>query len=657
MRRKAIGQIIGDDLIKSILDSQGTDIDGVSGATVTADAVIAAVNEALDQASGKVMVSHEMTPGTYTGTAWGSKSDITVEIQVSENAIEAVRVIESDDSPYISEAAIEMIPKRIVEEQSLAVDAVTGATFTSSGIVSAAGEALRSAGANLADWTSGKKEKSQGEDVNTDVLVVGGGASGLVAALAAKTDTQLSDTDSGLDVMLIESNGYGGGNLTLCGGYIASYFGTPLNEKTGNSWTTDQLVDALEEANPQYTDVVNDYVLRQIVDLNDEVINGLMERGFYLTADDAYLAGSGGLNRDGSTEYYTSASVIANPETGERSGERGYDIYGGAAYLGRSLTELVEKAGVEIRLENTATSLIMEGNECKGVTVENHDSVYHIYAKKVILATGYAGLDQQTVDLFLPENYGDIINAQNAANTSFAQKEIFNMGGDVVKLLEKGYIVPGYNTVLAHYGEEGQLYRNMNAVWVNSAGERFMDETAPESGRGTEVGAVLLEQDKDSAWIIFDSSHEGVKYIDFLQKQGLAWEGDTIKDLADKAGLPSEALEATIEQYNMDSEGEGDTVYGTAKENMVPVVTAPFYGVKIGAASTAGIDVSIYSDENMNILLKKDGDKIENLYGTGGVVSNGYITLATVGLGTHVNASLLSGAYAGNCVRESLLEE
>lgn len=39
------------------------------------------------------------------------------------------------------------------------------------------------------------------------------------------------------------------------------------------------------------------------------------------------------------------------------------------------------------------------------------------------------------------------------------------------------------------------------------------------------------------------------------------------------------------------------------------------------------------------------------------VVSNGYITLATVGLGTHVNASLLSGAYAGNCVRESLLEE
>lgn len=39
------------------------------------------------------------------------------------------------------------------------------------------------------------------------------------------------------------------------------------------------------------------------------------------------------------------------------------------------------------------------------------------------------------------------------------------------------------------------------------------------------------------------------------------------------------------------------------------------------------------------------------------VVSNGYITLATVGLGTQVNASLLSGAYVGNCVRESLLEE
>ena len=653
---ESIGQKAGDTLKQQILDSQGADIDGVSGATVTSTAVKEAVAAALSQAKGSSAASDgKMKPGTYTGTAHGSRSDITVEVEVDASSIKSVKVTDSHDSPYIGDTAIEKVPQQIVDAQSLSVDGVTGATLTTGGIVSATSKALQAAGANISDWSKkSSTEKQKADDVNVDVLVVGGGASGLTAALAAKTDSDLSSADSGLNVMVVESNGYGGGNLALCGGYVASYYGTALNDKTGNSWDPDQLAETLEASHPDLASLTNDYVLRQIIGLNAKVLNGLMNRGFYLSADDAYSASSTGLSADGSVQQYTSSSVVANPETGERSGDNGYDVYGGGAYLGKSLTELVEKAGVNLQLETKATSLIMEGNTCKGVTVETPHSTYSIYAKKVILSSGYAGFDEDTIKQFLPAEYANVINAQNISNQSFAQKQIAALGGDTVKLLQMGYSVPGYNTVLAHYGKEGQLYRNMNAVWVNSSGQRFMDETAPDSGRGPETGAKLMEQDGGRAWIIFDSRHEGVQFYDFLSQQGLAWKADTIEDLASQAGLPADQLKKTIDQYNADAEASGDTQYSTAKDKMVPVTDGPFYAVKIGASSPAGVDVSLYGGDHMEVLLHQDGAPIENLYGAGGVLSNGYIILATVGLGTHVNASLLSGAYAGNCVREAL---
>ena len=653
---ESIGQKAGNTLVQQILDAQSTDIDGVSGATVTSKGVEDAVQKALDQASGAVASAGAIADGTYTGTAHGSRSEITVQVTVENNEIKNISVTDEADSPYISDAAFNAMPKRIIDAQSVAVDNVTGATLTSTGIRNAVDAALKSSGADVSSFEQAPaKEEKQLDDVTTNVLVVGGGASGLVAALAAKTDDQLSDTDSGLDVMIVESNGYAGGNLALCGGYVASYFGTELNDATGNTWDPNDLVDALEAAHQDFSDIVNDSLMRSIASENADVINGLINRGFYLDAGDAYEGTTTSLTADGSPETYTTSSVVADDE-GDRSGDNGYDIYGGAARLAESLSNLVTEAGVDLRLETTAEELITDDNGAvTGVKVHSREGDYTIHADKVILCSGYAGLDQDTVDEFLPAEYSNVINAQNASNQSFAQKTIATMGGDTVSLLQMGYIVPGYNTVLAHYGEEGLLYRSMNALWVNANGERFFDESVPEGGRGLAAGAELLKQPDSRAWIIFDSNHEGVKYYDFLAEQGLAWRADTIEELANKAGLPADALAATIEKYNSDAASGTDTEFNTPAENMVPVETGPFYAVKVGASSPAGIDVSVYCNDQMQILLHKGGEPIGNLYGAGGVVSNAFITMAAIGLGTHVNASLLSGAYAGDCVRRELI--
>ena len=144
---------------------------------------------------------------------------------------------------------------------------------------------------------------------------------------------------------------------------------------------------------------------------------------------------------------------------------------------------------------------------------------------------------------------------------------------------------------------------------------------------------------------------------ELLATSGLAWQADTIEELAELAGLPADALAAAVEQYTADAQADGDTVYGVAKEDMASMAEGPYYAAKFGVGSPAGIDVSIYGNENMQVLMTQGGEPIENLYGAGGVLSNGYITLATIGFGTHVNASLLSGVYAGSCVRDALAAE
>ena len=169
---QGIGNVAGDVLAQQVLEAQSADIDGVSGATVTSSAAKAAVQAALEQAAGKV--GGTMTAGTYTATAHGAKHDITVEVDVTEDKIADIRVTEANDSPFVSEAAIAKMPARILEKQSVAADAVTGATFTSAAIRSAVSDCLVQAGANLADG-SAKEELKQGDDVNVDVLVVGGG--------------------------------------------------------------------------------------------------------------------------------------------------------------------------------------------------------------------------------------------------------------------------------------------------------------------------------------------------------------------------------------------------------------------------------------------------------------------------------------------------
>jgi uncharacterized protein with FMN-binding domain len=96
--------------------------------------------------------------GTYVGESEGMKGPIKVQVTVDEEKIKEVKILEHVDSERLFNYANESIPAAIVENQSVAVDAVAGATMSSIGIIGAAKKALSQSGADL-KLLDVKKEK------------------------------------------------------------------------------------------------------------------------------------------------------------------------------------------------------------------------------------------------------------------------------------------------------------------------------------------------------------------------------------------------------------------------------------------------------------------------------------------------------------------
>lgn len=155
------------------------------------------------------------TAGDYTASAQGMNGPVEVTVSFSDSAITAITVGAHSETPGICDAAIERLPAAIVDGQTLAVDTVSGATFTSNAILTAVEDAAVQAGADVAALKSASGEAAavaEDEVLTYDVVVVGGGAAGIGAAANAK--------DAGASVLLLEKQARMGGNTMISGGLI-----------------------------------------------------------------------------------------------------------------------------------------------------------------------------------------------------------------------------------------------------------------------------------------------------------------------------------------------------------------------------------------------------------------------------------------------------
>jgi uncharacterized protein with FMN-binding domain len=122
---------------KEIIASQKFDVDTVMGATVSSRAMMSAVENALKDPGFK--------DGTYEVIAKGNNGPVKVKVVIKGGRITAIDVLESEETPIISDTAFTEVSKAILATQSTDVDAVLGATVSSRAMISAVDEVLKMA--------------------------------------------------------------------------------------------------------------------------------------------------------------------------------------------------------------------------------------------------------------------------------------------------------------------------------------------------------------------------------------------------------------------------------------------------------------------------------------------------------------------------------
>ena len=191
-------------LLDTIVEKQSTNVDTVSGATFSSRGIIAAVRSALSQAAvsdkttgnntdkqgaaeasgngqtGKNSsgsASEQGTEGTlpyvdgiYYGTAEGYKGDIRVAVVIQDKTLKAILVTEKqDDEPFITNAMD--VLKNMMKKQSADVDTVSGATYSSKGLIGAVKAAFEEARKTTAGENTGgsNSDSNNSNDNNSNI--------------------------------------------------------------------------------------------------------------------------------------------------------------------------------------------------------------------------------------------------------------------------------------------------------------------------------------------------------------------------------------------------------------------------------------------------------------------------------------------------------
>ena len=143
--------------------------------------------------------------GTFDGTAKGFGGDVTVSVTLTDGVITDVQAVGNDETAGIGSKALEEMPAAMVENNSIAVDSVSGATFSSTAVKEAAEAALVAAGVNPEDYKTVKEaEKAEDATYEADVVIVGAGGAGMTAAVTA--------AQAGKKVIVLEGQPVVGGN-------------------------------------------------------------------------------------------------------------------------------------------------------------------------------------------------------------------------------------------------------------------------------------------------------------------------------------------------------------------------------------------------------------------------------------------------------------
>lgn len=444
-------------------------------------------------------------------------------------------------------------------------------------------------------------------DVEYDLVVVGGGASGKSAALIAAR--------AGKNVVVLEKMPETGGLSMYAEGTAA--FESSVQKELGtprlSKYHFPTKEEGLEKLMGYSHQRANYEVARAFVENSAETIDIYRDLGVvYKTCDIAA--------EDDPNEVWT----FHLPE-------------GLGAHCQEVLLDAIQKLDVDIFTETPAKELIVEGGRVVGVVAESEGAPLRIGGKAVILATGGMGSNPDRIfkySWFAPAAYN--------MNTL---TPLQNVGDGLDLALSAGADPTVITTcpILAAGGRDMTMDSQVGGagvnpgVWVNKTGHRFAAESVAENlgdigtyyGKqpGGIVWSVLSQADVDrlvsegseiaiGEFVVYHKPMDRLPIeLDAHLESGLVKKADTLEELADMMDVPQDVFVETMRSYNEACEKGYDDAFMKKPQYLRAVDKAPFYAIPL-TTGTMGSAGGIKINGNMQVV-DVDGNAIEGLYAVG----------------------------------------
>lgn len=484
------------------------------------------------------------------GTGMGKHGTIQVEVVTKSGAIERIDVLESRESLGLGDVCFDKLGKLIVDNQTLNVDMVTGASLSSMAYLNAVAEALDQAGENSSEWKKRDKVLEQPtEDIAEayDVIVVGTGGAGFTAAISA--------ANKGKNVLLMEKLGVFGGSTALSGGEMAVP-GNWIQTSQGVADTPEQLAKDMLEGGDNRGDP----------ELVNVIANGVYDAAQWLTFE-------GGVSWEHNLLFFGGHSVKRSIIP--------------SGHIGNAMTTKLTARAQSIDnitlIDNTkATALVTSSDgSISGVKAENTvtGDEYSFSCKAVVLACGGFGSNVEMRAKANPD-YGEQFNSTDSVG---AQGDGLTMaseiGADLVDMeLIQTYPICDVDTGALLYLDDLRL--DERTVMFNKEGKRFVEEL----DRRDVLSSAVLAQTDERAYEIWDqAAADETKVVDIhsdefenLVSRKLCVKADTLEEACEPFGIDAAALAKTIEQWNgyVDAGADPDFNYRGA---MHKIDTPPYY--------------------------------------------------------------------------------
>lgn len=493
------------------------------------------------------------------------------------------------------------------------------------------------------------------QETETDIAVVGAGAAGLAAAVAA--------AEKGARVAAFEKGATTGGAANMGMGPFAVE--SKLQRMKNISLTREQAFKIFMDYTHWRVDarLVSNYMNKSA-----DTIDWLEEMGVVWGAVESYVRGS-----------YPTHHQVTPP-----NGRPGTPM--AASAMVKCMTDRAKQLGVKFYFRQPARHLLKERGAITGLVVEGETGETEVAAKAVIIATGGFGANPEMIKKYTPYEFGKDLFSMRVAGTvgegirmaweAGAGSEGTNMElSSVAGADSRAFVGDVSNSATMNataFSPATPTFQQPNLI-VNLLGERFMNEE--EMGNGTFLANAVCRQKSRLGFVIYDAATARI-----YEDQGLDWPmaisqtakvanvdaeirkavaggnrdlfvAESLGDLAAQTGIAAAALQTTVDEYNQACDTGRDDIFHKRPLYLRPLRQPPFYAGTIrpgGYGSLGGIKINHRTE-----VVTKDHDVIPGLYAAGtdacAIYGDSYVFILP---GNTMGFALNTGRMAGENAAE-----